>query len=43
MEWTLEKIEQAARTAITNPFIAAGLLALLFVVIYLSPEDEEES
>lgn len=41
MQWISEKIEQVARKAITNPFIAAGLLALLFVVIYFSPGEDE--
>ena len=41
MQWTLEMIERGARKAITNPFIALALMALLFVVIYFAPEEEE--
>lgn len=42
MQRLSEMIEQGARKAITNPFIATALLALLFVVIHFSPEGEDE-
>lgn len=42
MKWLDEKILQAATATVKNPFIAAGLLAFLVVVVFVARDGEEE-